>query len=115
MSSNKLPHYLRTYRKRSGLNQGDVAFLMGLLHKTQISRHENSAALPSFSAIVAYEVIFQVPLRDLFAGRYVDIEERIIERADHLRNVLTAKPLSPKTERVIDTLSEIITPRDLLL
>ena len=40
MATHKLENYLRTYRKRSGLTQREVAFLVGCRNGAQVSRYE---------------------------------------------------------------------------
>ena len=42
----KLENYLRTYRKKSGLTQREVAFLLGCQNGAQVSRYEKRRRLP---------------------------------------------------------------------
>jgi transcriptional regulator with XRE-family HTH domain len=81
MVSSKLPNYLRTHRKRLGLSQADVSRLLGEWSEAQVSRHENSIREPSLETALAYEVIFQKPVRELFAGVYERVEAEVAERA----------------------------------
>ena len=64
----RLDNYLRTYRKRAGLSQDEVAFLLGSRSGTKVSRYELFRRLPTLETALALEVIFGVPVRDLFAG-----------------------------------------------
>jgi transcriptional regulator with XRE-family HTH domain len=66
MSHRVLGNYLRTHRKRSGLSQREVAFLLGYRNKTQVSRHERARTAPPLLVAIAYEVIFQSPVSALF-------------------------------------------------
>ena len=68
--SHKLENYLRTYRKRSGLSQDEVAYLLGCQNGTKVSRYERFARKPSLETLFAYEVVFGAPARELFAGVY---------------------------------------------
>lgn len=97
-----LHNYLRTYRKRSGLSQDEVAFLLGVRCGTKISRYERSARKPGLEAALAYELVFDVPARRLFAGMFRKVEAATIRRAKALirrlspatRNALAARKLA---------------------
>lgn len=64
----KLPNYLRTYRKRAGLTQKEVAHLLGINDPTSVSRHERGVRIPTLERSLEYSVIYQVSLAELFAG-----------------------------------------------
>ncbi len=91
--SHKLNNYLRTYRKRAGLSQAEVAFLLGGQSGTKVSRYERAARQPTLQTALAYEVIFAIPVRALFAGMCHKVEQPIVKRAQVLaRKLNTAKP-----------------------
>lgn len=46
MQNDKLDNYLRTYRKKLGLTQREVAFLLGCHSGAKVSRYERSARIP---------------------------------------------------------------------
>jgi transcriptional regulator with XRE-family HTH domain len=77
----KLPNYVRTYRKRAGLSQDELAFLLGCEGGTKVSRYERFARHPSLETVLACEAIFGVQVRDLFAGVFEKVEEQIKRRA----------------------------------
>jgi transcriptional regulator with XRE-family HTH domain len=97
-----LHNYLRTYRKRSGLSQDEVGFLLGVRHGTKVSRYERSARTPGLDSVLAYELVFGVPARRLFAGIFRKVETVTIRRAKALirrlspatRNALAARKLA---------------------
>ena len=68
MAQKRLDNYLRTYRKQSGLTQGEVAFLLGWENSAQVSRYEKRRRLPPIDTALACEAIFGVPISELFAG-----------------------------------------------
>src|SRR2546429_9576493 len=68
MATHKLENYLRTYRKRSGLTQREVAFLVGCRNGAQVSRYEKRRRLPPLRTALACEAAFGVPVAELFAG-----------------------------------------------
>ena len=86
--SGKLQNYLRTYRKRSSLSQDEVAFLLGCRSGTKVSRYERSTRKPSLEALFAYELVFGVPVHELFAGVYQKVEKQISHRAQLLTRKL---------------------------
>jgi transcriptional regulator with XRE-family HTH domain len=76
-----LHNYLRTYRKRSGLSQDEVAFLLGVSHGTKVSRYEHGGRIPRLESILAYELVFGVPVRGLFGGAFRKVQLATIRRA----------------------------------
>src|SRR5207247_2891499 len=61
-------NYLRTCRKRSGLAQHEVAFLLGCQNGGFVSRYEKRKRLPTLTTALACEAVFGVPVAELFAG-----------------------------------------------
>ena len=61
---------LRFHRRRSGLTQREVANIICLVNENQVSRHERAVDQPSFLTALAYEILFQAPLSQLFPGVY---------------------------------------------
>src|SRR5882724_13255197 len=88
MASHRLENYLRTYRRKSGLTQREVAFLLGRKDGAQLSRYEKRRRLPPLRAALALEVIFKVPLAELFAGVREGVDQEIGERIDKLHSDL---------------------------
>ena len=79
--SSQLPNYLRSNRKRAALSQEDVAFLLGALNGSQVSRYEHFDRMPGLKTALAFEVIYQKPVKELFAGIYKKIEQEVAARA----------------------------------
>jgi transcriptional regulator with XRE-family HTH domain len=68
MATRRLPNYLRTYRKHSGLSQSEVSFLIRLKDKSDLSRYERSARQPSLRTALACQEVYGKPVSELFAG-----------------------------------------------
>src|SRR5579863_6118689 len=85
MSHHRLENYLRTNRKRARLSLEEVAFLLGSRDGTCPGRHELFVHTPSLEAAFAYEAIYGVPVRELFAGTYERAERETARRARALR------------------------------
>jgi transcriptional regulator with XRE-family HTH domain len=81
MKTKRLSNYLRTYRRRAGLSQNEVAFLLGCKDKVIVSRFERGTSVPTLKTALAYQAIFGASVSELFAGMYEDIESQIIEQA----------------------------------
>lgn len=80
----KLKNYLRTYRKRTGLTQAEVAFLIGCRCRSKISKHERLEREPNLRTLLAYEIIFDSRLRDLYAGVFEEVETEVGARKREL-------------------------------
>lgn len=84
MSSRRLPNYVRSNRKRLGLSQDEVAFLLGTQSGAKVCRHERFVREPSLATALAYQAIFQKPASELFRGIYQKIEQDVAARAKAL-------------------------------
>jgi transcriptional regulator with XRE-family HTH domain len=112
MSPRKLPNYLRTYRRRSGLSQPELAFLVGCHNAQQISRFERCHRLPSYHTILAYKVVFQIPTSELFGGEYQRIERAVRLRARVLAKRLANGSPDAATIRKLEVLTKVIEAPD---
>lgn len=83
-----LENYLRMHRRRAGLTQADVAYLLGVQSSGKVSRYERFARRPALETAVAFEIILGVPIGDLFAGVREDVEHEVKKRARRLRRRL---------------------------
>jgi transcriptional regulator with XRE-family HTH domain len=81
MASNRLSNYLRTHRKRLGLSQEEVAHLLGAEGGAKVCRYEKFARMPGLETALACEIIFQKPVRELFAGLYQKVERKVAYQA----------------------------------
>lgn len=102
----RLPNYLRTFRKRAGLSQEDVALLLGCSNGSKVSRYEQLARQPTLATALACEALFGAPLSELFAGMYDEACESVLARARSLVEQLERQPGSaPERKRqFLDTL-----------
>lgn len=91
MSKGKLTNYLRTYRKRAGLTQRELAFLLGLKARGPISEIEKRRRVPLLRTALALAVIFRIPVEVLFSGMCECIASEVDGRAEKLASELTSK------------------------
>lgn len=103
----KLSNYLRTFRKRCGLSQAQLGMLLGGERVSQVSRYERGLRLPDLETVLAYEVVFGVHARELFAGLFEEIERRTHERARLLADELAQVPSTPEVEHRLEAVERI--------
>ena len=71
---------LRTHRRLWGLNQTELATLLGVRGADQISRLESGERTPSLEVALACELLFDLPPDALFAQVRQKVEELLIRR-----------------------------------
>jgi len=110
MSSPQLPNYLRAHRKRLGFTQDEVAHLLGTEGAAKMCRYEKFARTPSLETALACEVIFQKPVRELFAGLYQKVERKVAARAASLLRRKQGQTKGKPHSRPQQRLHELSTP-----
>src|SRR5438093_12063187 len=88
MARRELKNYLRTFRKRAGLAQGEVSYLVKARTKGEWSRYERSMRQPSLRTAFACEEAFGIPAARLFAGLRESVGDETIERMQRLKTRL---------------------------
>ena len=104
----RLPNYLKTYRRRAGFSQDEVAFLLGCKGGAKVSRYERLARQPSVETAFGCEVVGGVPSRELLAGVFEKVEEQIRKRAQALAEKLNAPNPDRMTLRKLQRLRVLI-------
>lgn len=64
--------------------------------------------MPSIETLIALEVVFRAPTRDLFAGLHDDIERQVERRAKRLIKQLKSAAQTPTTKRKVESLERIV-------
>ena len=105
----KVKSYLRTVRRRSGLTQAEVAFLLGAGDGASMSRYERLSRRPSFRTALGFQAVFGMPADELLPGITADVERKVVERAQLLSRRLERQPGSACTERKLHFLASIAT------
>jgi transcriptional regulator with XRE-family HTH domain len=91
VKTQRLDNYLRSYRKRSGLTQSEVGFLLGRKNGALISRYEKRRRLPPLQIALALEALLGIPVSTLFAGMHEAANDDVRERVLELQSKLQAK------------------------
>jgi DNA-binding XRE family transcriptional regulator len=82
-STESLHNYLRMYRHRLALTQRDVATLIGA-SEDAVRKHEAGERLPPLESLLAYEVVLESPITELFAGVAESVRSGLQRRAGQL-------------------------------
>jgi transcriptional regulator with XRE-family HTH domain len=69
-------------RKRRGLGQKQVAYLLDHPDMERISRYERGARLPSLETALKLEIVYGVPLRLLFKELFDELEDEVWGRVN---------------------------------
>jgi len=101
MATRRLPNYLRTYRKHSGLSQSEVTFLIRLKDKSDLSRYERNLRQPSLRIALACQELYGVSVSDLFAGFSDSVAQDTRNRMKRLKTRLQANTDLKSTGRRI--------------
>ena len=104
----RLSNYLRTYRRRAGFTQDEMAFLLGTASGTRVSRYERFGRQPGLCTALAYEVVFAVPQQQLFGGIYERVEHQVRERAEILFGQLDSGSDCPRTRLKLTVLRNVV-------
>ncbi|HEY6763221.1 MAG TPA: helix-turn-helix domain-containing protein [Candidatus Sulfotelmatobacter sp.] len=105
-----LANYLRAHRRRTGLTQHDLARVLGYESYGAISRHERFEVVPSLVMALSYQVLFRVPVSEMFAGMVEDVEfdleVRLAEFEAYLGEQSVRSPRAAAIARKLEWLSE---------
>jgi transcriptional regulator with XRE-family HTH domain len=103
----RLKSYLRTFRRRFGLTQRELAFLIGIRSRTAVSRIEQSKRKPSIDALIVCSFIFGASPLELFPTFISELHEIVMERVNELYEELQGDP-SKTTRAKLDFLEQLL-------
>lgn len=102
------PNYLRVYRKRSGLIQEDISFLLDLPDYSNISRYEKGLRTPTIELLLTYHHLFETPVESFFEQDSEIIKARLIPRLIELLSLLKKDQTTLKDTQRIRFLEQTI-------
>jgi DNA-binding XRE family transcriptional regulator len=121
--TDRLTNYLRTHRRKTGLSQRDLGRVLGYQDEGPVSRHERFQVLPPLRIALGYEIVFHIPISEIFAGlrdaieqdiekELVNLERGMQERSGKGRHAAaTARKLEWLSERKNSEIFENSPPR----
>src|SRR5438309_2050998 len=101
----RLISYLRPLRRRWGLTQRELAYLIGAKTGGVISRIEGFKRFPTLAATFACELIFDIPSLELFPELFLEVHEALLRRTNELYEGIQGNP-SKTTHSKLDFLEE---------
>lgn len=82
-----LHYYLKSYRRRAGLTQKELAYLLGAGTRAKVAQYEAGLRTPSLESSLAYEAALGEPVAELFRGRYEAISAAVEARRRKLEEL----------------------------
>jgi transcriptional regulator with XRE-family HTH domain len=105
--THRLKTYVRPLRRRFGLSQREVAFLIGAKAATTVGRIEGMERPPSVLRMFACAIIFDAMPADLFPGIFSEVCEGVRRRARELYDELQGDS-SQTTRAKLDFLEHVL-------
>jgi transcriptional regulator with XRE-family HTH domain len=99
--------YLRPLRRRFGLTQRELAFLIGAKAGAVISRIERLKLAPNLARTRAFALVFGTRAPELFPELFEDVREAVRSRARELYDELQGNQ-SKTTRAKLDFLEEVL-------
>src|SRR5262249_42636498 len=84
-------NYLRMYRKRLGVNQRQLASILGLKSWTRISDMELGQELPTLRECIAFQVIFKRSPQQMWQSVAMEVEKATHENIRELASQLDSR------------------------
>ncbi len=102
-------NYIRTCRKRCGLTQKELAFLLSNDDGSVVYRYERGVRVPSLKTALVCEIALGVPVCDLFPDIYHEVECITHKQAHHLiEHLRTQTPDTIKMKQKMAVLRALI-------
>lgn len=96
-----IKHALRQARQRSGLEQKQVALLLGLRDAAQISRFENGERIPRIETLIKLEIIYHTPIRILLQSLFEKFQAELAERRKKSKHLFPNEAWFLKSDDVL--------------
>jgi DNA-binding XRE family transcriptional regulator len=107
MKAKKSINYLRSFRLRWGLSQGELSTLLGWSRPDVISRVEKKQRAPSLKLVIACFMLFGASAAELFPELAAGVEETVMARIWDMYENVQGNP-SRKTKVKIKLLEDAI-------
>lgn len=91
MTTEVVGNYIRAHRRKRGLTQLELGILVGYGHGYAVGKHERSRAMPPFHVALAYEIIFEIPVAQLFTGFHSAAADAVARNLQDLKAHLDAE------------------------
>jgi DNA-binding XRE family transcriptional regulator len=109
-SNKPLVNQVRVHRRRVGLTQRDLARLLGYQSYGIVASHERCDKAPSLTKALTYQILFQVPFSEIFAGITetveLEVEARLVDFETYLGGQSAQGPRAAAIARKMEWLAE---------
>jgi DNA-binding XRE family transcriptional regulator len=109
--SKPVANRIYAHRRQASLTQSELAMLIGYVDEGAVAHHERFSSLPPFLIALAYEIIFQVPVSELFFGLRDAVEPVVEERISDFKKSLEQRDVRGKFAARIARKLEWVTAR----
>lgn len=99
MTKEVMGNYLRAHRRRCGLSQRELGILVGYGHAHAVSKQERSKNAPPLLIAMAYEIVFEIPIGQLFTGFHSEVARSVKENMQDLRVDMEQRKVKPSPEK----------------
>jgi transcriptional regulator with XRE-family HTH domain len=107
MKIKKPVNYLRSYRLRWGLSQGELAYLLGWKRPEAISRVEKKQRPPTLKLVIGCFILFGTPAAELFPDISARLEADVMARIWNHYEKIQGDP-SRRIKKQIELLEDAI-------
>ncbi len=76
---------MQYHRRRKHLQQNDILKLCDIGNQITVSRYEHGERMPTLRSAIAYHLILDVPMEQLFPQLYQNLYQQIMEGAELLK------------------------------
>jgi DNA-binding XRE family transcriptional regulator len=87
-AQSRLANDIRIHRRKTGLSQHDLGQVLGYLTEGPVARHEDGRRLPSLRIAIGYEIIFRVPVSEIFTDIRNEVSVTVEARLAQLEQQL---------------------------
>jgi transcriptional regulator with XRE-family HTH domain len=94
---------MRVLRRRFGLTQRELAYLLGYESDTQVSRFENGVRIPHLAEVLVIELLFGVPAITVFPKIRQAVGHRVRNRVKLLLSDIGKSPSSSNPRKSYKT------------
>lgn len=82
MTDDVAGNFIRAFRRKCNLSQRELGILVGYPSSDSMGRHERSEVAPPLLIALAYEVVFDVPVGQLFTGFRAAVAQAVVRNAE---------------------------------
>jgi|ERR1043165_1114094 transcriptional regulator with XRE-family HTH domain len=102
-------NFLRMYRRKSKLTQGDVAYILDHEDFSTISKWELGKRQPDLQTAFLFHLLYDIPIEELFARQVSSNIEPLSNRIKTRRDILKAHRPDGKGLKRIEYLTDALT------